>query len=65
MPMVRIEMMAGRTEEQKRDMVAQVTNVLVETIAAKPESVQIVIDEIQPTHWAVAGEIVADQRARA
>lgn len=63
MPMVRIEMMAGRTEGQKRDMVERVTSVLVETIDARPESVQIVIDEVAATHWAVAGELVADRRA--
>jgi 4-oxalocrotonate tautomerase len=63
MPVVHIEMMAGRTEDQKRAMVARVTDVLVETIAAPPEAVQIVVTEVQPEQWAVAGQLVADQRA--
>jgi 4-oxalocrotonate tautomerase len=65
MPMVRIELMEGRTEDQLRAMVARVTEAIIETVDAKPASVQIVIAEVTAPRWAVAGTTVADQRAGA
>ncbi|MDH2898071.1 MULTISPECIES: 4-oxalocrotonate tautomerase [Rahnella] len=60
MPMIRLEMLPGRTAEQKRDFAREVTRVAVETLKCKPESVDVVITEIPKSHWAKGGELMGD-----
>ena len=55
MPMIRLEMFPGRTPEQKRDFVREVTRLAAETLKCKPESVDVVITEIPKSHWAKGG----------
>ena len=55
MPMIRLEMFPGRTPEQKRDFVREVTRLAAETLKCKPESVDVVITEIPNSHWAKGG----------
>lgn len=57
MPVLRLEMQPGRTQEQKRDFAREATRVAVETLKCKPESVDVVIVEIPRTHWAKAGQL--------
>lgn len=60
MPMIRLEMLPGRTAEQKREFAREVTRVAVETLKCKPESVDVVITEIPKSHWAKGGELMGD-----
>lgn len=61
MPVLRLEMLPGRTLEQKRAFVRDVTRVAVETLACPPETLDIVITEVPREHWAKAGQLVADR----
>ncbi len=61
MPILQIELLEGRTLEQKRAMVKKVTEALVETINCKPEAVKILMREIKEEHIATAGILKADQ----
>lgn len=60
MPVVQIEMIKGRTLQQKREMVQQVTDVLVDTIQCKRDAVTIVIREIDKDNLAKAGVLHSD-----
>jgi len=60
MPTIQIDMIAGRTIEQKRDMVKKVTQAVVEAIACSPESVNIIIHENPKEHLAKAGKLLSD-----
>jgi 4-oxalocrotonate tautomerase len=61
MPHLLIFMRQGRTVEQKRQMVKGLTEVLVRTIAAKPEQVSIVINELPDQNLASEGLLLADK----
>jgi 4-oxalocrotonate tautomerase len=61
MPHVLIFMRQGRTVEQKREMVKGITEVLVRTIAAKPELVSVVINELTDQNLASDGKLLADK----
>ncbi|PKE29892.1 4-oxalocrotonate tautomerase [Rahnella sp. AA] len=58
MPVIHLEMLPGRTTEQKRDFAREVTRVAVETLKCKPESVDVVITEVPKIHWAKGGELL-------
>jgi 4-oxalocrotonate tautomerase len=61
MPILRLEMQSGRTLDQKRTFVREVTRVVVETLNCPPESVDVVISEVAREDWAKAGKLVADK----
>lgn len=60
MPTLHLEMHPGRTLEQKRAFVHEVTRVTVETLNCPPESVDVVITEVSRDAWARAGKLLAD-----
>ena len=61
MPIVQIEMKAGRTVEQKRELAAKVTQAIVDSIAVPAESVTIVIRDMAKENYAVAGKLDYDK----
>ncbi len=65
MPIIEFHMLEGRTPEQKRNLVANVTATVCETLSVQPETVRIIIHELPPGHFAVAGVTTADRRAEA
>lgn len=61
MPMIRVEMFAGRTPEQKRAFAKAVTDSFVETCGGTPQSVQVVFADVDKGDWATAGKLASDQ----
>ncbi len=55
MPIIDITILEGRTHEQKSALITEVTGAAVRTLGAPPQSVRVIIREIQPSHFAVAG----------
>ena len=60
MPTLHLEMLTGRTLEQKRAFVREATRVAVETLVCPPEAVNIVITEVPRDAWARAGKLLSD-----
>ena len=65
MPTYHIEMMEGRTVEQKRKLVEEITRVSVEVLGGSPESVDILLFDVKPSDWATGGELWSDKAKKA
>jgi len=63
MPTYHIEMMEGRTIEQKRRLVQEITRVTVEVLGGSPESVDILITDVKRENWATAGKLWTEPRS--
>jgi 4-oxalocrotonate tautomerase len=61
MPFVTIKMLSGRSKEQKKRLVEAVTKDVEEICNVKPESIWIVIEEVEKEHWATGGTLVSDR----
>lgn len=61
MPMIHVEMFAGRTAEQKRALVRELTDAFVRAAGGTPESVQIVLSDVEKDNWASAGQLYSDK----
>ena len=57
MPTYHIEMMEGRTIEQKKKLVAEITRVSVEILGGSPESDDILITDVKRENWATGGTL--------
>lgn len=55
MPTIRVELLEGRTPEQKTALVKALTQALVESLGSKPESVDVVLFDIPRQNWATGG----------
>ena len=63
MPTLRVEMFEGRTADQKRALVAALTDACVRTLGASPDSVNIVLFDIARENWASGGRLWSDIKA--
>lgn len=61
MPIVHIELLEGRTLDQKRDMVKKVTEAIVDTAKCPKEAVKIVITEMPTMHLGEGGVLRSDK----
>lgn len=62
MPMIRVEMLKGRTVEQKRACAEALTDAFLKTCGGTPQSVQIVFVDVEKHDWATAGRLNSDPR---
>lgn len=62
MPTYHVEMMAGRSLEQKKKLVAEITRVSVEILGGKADSVDVIITDIQPGNWSTGGKLWSEPR---
>lgn len=62
MPVVTIDLVAGRTQAAKDELARCVTDAVVATCGSPPEDVHVVIRDVAPEAWFVAGESVASRR---
>lgn len=60
MPMIRVELLAGRTAQQKRDFAKAVTDSFVAICGSTPQAVQIVFQDVAKDDWATAGRLLSD-----
>jgi 4-oxalocrotonate tautomerase len=65
MPIIRLEMLSGRTAEQKSELAEVLTRETARIAKCAPADVQIVFAEFAPTSWAVGGVMVANGAAHA
>jgi len=60
MPILQVEILKGRTIEQKRKMVRKVTDAITETLDCPEEAVRIIIREMEFDNFAKAGILKVD-----
>ena len=59
MAIVTVVMLAGRSQEIKERLVAGITEVMNREIDPDPQHIRVVIEEVQPGNYAVAGRTLA------
>jgi 4-oxalocrotonate tautomerase len=59
MPIIRVELIEGRTPELKEDLIAALCEATIRTLDVKAESVRVILYEIPKTHFSIAGKSVA------
>ncbi len=60
MPIVQIHLLEGRSTDKKRKLVEKVTKAICESVDVTPEKVRIILSEMAPEHYSVAGTLVTD-----
>lgn len=55
MPLITVNMLAGRSDEAKRKLIKALTDGAVSALDAPPETVRVILHEIPHLHWGVGG----------
>lgn len=63
MPTLRVELMEGRTVEQKRELTARLTQACVDVLKCQPQAVDILFYDIRRHDWATGGELWSDKKS--
>src|SRR3546814_10240276 len=61
MPIIKVEMLKGRTLEQKRELADVMTREYVRICGGRPDAIYVVIDDVEKENWAVGGQLLADK----
>jgi 4-oxalocrotonate tautomerase len=65
MPYVNIRITReGATKEQKQALIQGATQLLVDVLGKNPATTVVVIDEVDPDNWGIAGEVVTERRKK-
>ena len=63
MPTYRVEMFEGRTAEQKKKLVAEITRVTVEVLGGSPDSIDVIITDVKRENWATGGKLWSEPQS--
>ncbi|MFM7390104.1 MAG: 4-oxalocrotonate tautomerase [Vampirovibrionales bacterium] len=63
MPLITVELLPGRSVEQKRAYVAEVTRLTCDILKCPPEAVRVRLSEMQPEDYAIGGVLYVDKQA--
>ncbi|MEY4419684.1 MAG: hypothetical protein RLZZ498_280 [Pseudomonadota bacterium] len=55
MPTIRVELLEGRTPEQKKELAQAFTQACAQTLGSKPESVDVLFFDVARQDWATGG----------
>ncbi|KFL43095.1 4-oxalocrotonate tautomerase [Lysinibacillus sp. BF-4] len=61
MPYITVKMIEGRTAEQKRALVEEVTAAVSKTVNAPKENITVFIEEMSKENYGVAGVLFSDK----
>jgi 4-oxalocrotonate tautomerase len=61
MPIVQVDFKEGRTIEQKRELVAKITEAFTSSMGVSADNVQIIIREFQNQNYAKSGKLNIDK----
>jgi 4-oxalocrotonate tautomerase len=62
MPIITVQMLEGRDKEKKKELIKNVTEIVVETLEVMPESVRVILQEMPVDNYGVAGLPVMEYR---
>lgn len=61
MPMIRVEMFEGRSDEQKRALVDKLTDAFVETAGGSHDAVDVILYDVPKANWGIGGVLAKDK----
>ncbi len=61
MPIIRVEMFPGRTRDQKKALVQELTDGFERACGGNKAALHVVITEVDKDDWGVGGELSSDR----
>lgn len=62
MPIIEVKLFKGRTLDEKRKLVADITHAVVKSLDVPPDAVRIMLQDMSKEDLAVAGVLAIDKK---
>ena len=62
MPIIRVDMLTGRSRAQKRALAKELTESFIATCGGNKQSVNVIITEVEEDNWAIGTTLIADRK---
>ncbi len=62
MPIININLLEGRTVEQKRKLVVEITDAVVKSLNVKADTVKIILQDMAKNDYAEGGVLFMDKK---
>ncbi len=53
MPLISVQILAGRTPEMKRALMKELAEAAMRTLGAPEQSIRVILTEVEPEHWGI------------
>ncbi|WP_338751278.1 2-hydroxymuconate tautomerase family protein [Bacillus sp. FJAT-52991] len=64
MPFIQVNILQGRPSEKKEQLIEELTWKVAEVLECPQETIRVMINEMPPEHWGIAGESVKKRRVK-
>ena len=61
MPFVQVQMIEGKNEAQKRELISALTGTIASTLEIPIEGVRVILHDIPPNHYAIGGVPISER----
>jgi 4-oxalocrotonate tautomerase len=61
MPMIKVEMFAGRTDDQKRALVKELSEAFTRVAGGNPDGVEVMLVDVEKHNWSRGGVLFSDK----
>ncbi|MGB3176789.1 MAG: 2-hydroxymuconate tautomerase [Albidovulum sp.] len=61
MPIIRVEMFPGRSADQKRALVKELTEGFVRAAGGTEQSVHVILSDVEQSNWGSGGALYSDK----
>jgi 4-oxalocrotonate tautomerase len=61
MPIIQVQMLEGRTADQKRALVRELTDAFARTCGGDASAIRVLLHDMPKGNWAVGGELLSDR----
>jgi 4-oxalocrotonate tautomerase len=61
LPYINVKVLQPLTKDQKADVIAGMTDVLVRTLGKDPNAIHVVVDEVSADNWGLGGRLVSER----
>ncbi|MGO0059918.1 4-oxalocrotonate tautomerase family protein [Brevibacillus fluminis] len=63
MPFIQINLLEGRSAEKKETLIYEITQTTAHVLEVPIETIRVMINEMPPEHWGIAGESVKKRQS--
>ncbi|HAC33683.1 MAG TPA: 4-oxalocrotonate tautomerase [Gammaproteobacteria bacterium] len=60
MPFLQVNLMEGRDEQTKRELIQELTETVTRVLGSPQESIRVQLIEVPTTNWGIAGKTAKD-----
>ncbi len=61
MPIIQVHLIEGRSVDQKRKLVSEMTKAVVKSLDVPPDAVRIILQDMSKEDYAIAGKLKLDE----